>query len=196
MSSSDSLFLTLTRTAAVAGLGWGFGLTNSLPVWTTPSLYHPATGINAEQRLRFWSRIYDVGRQTQLVLIPSVTTLLAYSAYAANKAISYLPSNFIGRHRKSILALAATLTFSVIPFTVLAMEKLNWKLKAVEVKLDNEKPTSATSSSPTTSSANDTSLTLAQADSLIRGKWSTLHTVRVALFSSAFALALGELAFA
>lgn len=35
-----------------------------------------------------------------------------------------------------------------------------------------------------------------EADTLIKGKWSTLHNVRIALFTVAFGLSLGELAFA
>jgi hypothetical protein len=35
-----------------------------------------------------------------------------------------------------------------------------------------------------------------EADALVKGRWSTLHNVRVGLFALAFGLSLGELALA
>lgn len=93
-----------------------------------------------------------------IAFIPTLTALLSYSAYATRKPISYLPHNFWGLHRKvclfrphnsltddnahsflyhqSILSLAALSTFSVMAWTIAAMEKLNGSLKDVEKKIN------------------------------------------------------------
>ncbi|GAA5871451.1 hypothetical protein JCM8547_001346 [Rhodosporidiobolus lusitaniae] len=198
MSGSDSLALVTARTLATAGLGFGVGITASIPLWTLPTIYSKESRTTPVDRLRLWSQLYDNGKHTMLRLLPVLISVLSYSAYSAKNPISYLPSNWWGNNRKVILAVSAVSTFGVGLWTGARMEKLNQYLKSIEAKINADVDVT-TSSSSSSSPAKVSSVYAAQADEadkLIAGEWTWKHNVRVALFTVAFGLSLGELAFA
>ncbi|GAA6041164.1 hypothetical protein JCM8097_004147 [Rhodosporidiobolus ruineniae] len=185
---NDSLALVTARTVATAGLGLAFGLTASIPLWTFPALYDPAVRSTEIQRFRSWSKLYDQGRKTMMILVPTLSSILIATAYFVRPSPLYLPSNFVSRHRQAFLLGAAALTFSVGGWTGIFMEKLNWSLKGTLKKIDADEDAAGTIAAYA-QQAKD-------ADKAIATTWAKQHAVRIALFAGAFSLALSELAFA
>ncbi|BGP25064.1 hypothetical protein JCM10295v2_003984 [Rhodotorula toruloides] len=167
MSASDLQALVAARSLAVVGLGLNTGLMLSIPALSIPAL-KATTSLTAQQRLTLWSNLYEKGKAVMVKLQPTLTLLLAYASYAAARPVDYLPANTVARYRKPILAVASALTISIVGFTGVAIMPLNKRMQ----KMEREASVAST----------------AQADSLI-GQWSRLHAVRIALGSTAFALA-------
>ncbi|KAJ8294333.1 N-alpha-acetyltransferase 50 [Rhodotorula toruloides] len=122
-----------------------------------------------------WSNLYEQGKAVMTKLQPTITLLLAYASYAAARPVDYLPANTVARYRKPILGVASALTIGIVGFTGVAIMPLNRRMQ----KMEREASVAST----------------AQADSLI-GQWVRLHAVRIALGTTAFALAVSELALA
>ncbi|GEM09987.1 hypothetical protein Rt10032_c09g4004 [Rhodotorula toruloides] len=193
MSASDLQALVAARSLAVVGLGLNTGLMLSIPALSIPAL-KATTSLTAQQRLTLWSNLYEKGKAVMVKLQPTLTLLLAYASYAAARPVDYLPANTVARYRKPILAVASALTISIVGFTGVAIMPLNKRMQKMEreasgfVLLFLPFLVAVLTGLPPVAST-------AQADSLI-GQWSRLHAVRIALGSTAFALAVSELALA
>ncbi|BGP62764.1 hypothetical protein NBRC10512v2_004096 [Rhodotorula toruloides] len=174
LSASDSQVLLAARSIAVVGLGLNAGLLLSIPALSIPAL-KATTSLSAQQRLTAWSNLYEQGKAVMTKLQPTITLLLAYASYAAARPVDYLPANTVARYRKPILGVASALTIGIVGFTGVAIMPLNRRMQ----KMEREASVAST----------------AQADSLI-GQWVRLHAVRIALGTTAFALAVSELALA
>ncbi|GJN90888.1 hypothetical protein Rhopal_003902-T1 [Rhodotorula paludigena] len=173
MASSDSATLVLARSTAVVGLGIASGLMIGIPAWTWPALYRPNSNLKPEHRLGIFVKVYNQGKTTMMSTIPVITALLGYSAVAAKAPVDYLPANFVSRHRKAFLAASAASAVGFIAWTGAMMMGLNNQL----MKLEKENRAS-------------------KDDELVQKKWLGLHLVRCALGSTAFVLAVAELALA
>ncbi|KAK4335115.1 hypothetical protein RTBOTA2_003869 [Rhodotorula toruloides] len=143
-------------------------------------------GLNAGLMLSItlWSNLYEQGKAVMMKLQPTLTLLLAYASYAAARPVDYLPANTLTllslrsssvSGTQPILGVASALTISIVGFTGVVIMPLNRRMQ----KLEREASVAST----------------AQADSLI-GQWVRLHAVRIALGTTAFALAVSELALA
>ncbi|BGP02426.1 hypothetical protein NBRC10513v2_006072 [Rhodotorula toruloides] len=183
MSASDSQVLLAARSIAVVGLGLNAGLMLSIPALSIPAL-KATTSLSAQQRLTLWSNLYEQGKAVMMKLQPTLTLLLAYASYAAARPVDYLPANTLTllslrsssvSGTQPILGVASALTISIVGFTGVVIMPLNRRMQ----KLEREASVAST----------------AQADSLI-GQWVRLHAVRIALGTTAFALAVSELALA
>ncbi|GAA5844046.1 hypothetical protein JCM3766R1_004057 [Sporobolomyces carnicolor] len=176
MSATDSHQLVIARSVATVGLGAATGIMLSIPLWILPSL--DAVPISSKDRLHLWSKVYDNGKATALSIFPICTVLFATSAWKAQAPALYLPANFIARNRKIVLSLCASLSASVIGYTVAFLMPGIKRLKGAEAEYSagksRQKPSLAT-------------------DEEIK-QWGYLHLVRLGFAATGFVLGVAELA--
>ncbi|KAK4704003.1 hypothetical protein P7C70_g2209, partial [Phenoliferia sp. Uapishka_3] len=127
---STSSVLPFTRSVGLLGTGLAAGLMSSLIVWTYPAMY-TAPGLSPRHRLHLWSKVFDAGKASMFTLIPISTLCLGVSAYLSSPSITFDPG-FVARHRRTVLAIGAALTFANLPFTGLVILPKVEKLKEIE----------------------------------------------------------------
>ncbi|POY75112.1 hypothetical protein BMF94_1742 [Rhodotorula taiwanensis] len=179
MATHDSSALLLVRSTATIGLGLATGLMASYPIVAWPTMY-TAESLDIKDRLNLFWYFYEQGASTMKLLLPVSAALLGYASYASRAAADYMPATFVARNRKALLAAAAVLTISNIPWTIFAIMPLNLRLK----KLKDSKLTGA----GTTDNASD-----AEIDTMIRSKWAALHGGRILMTATAFLISVAEL---
>ncbi|KAI5476183.1 hypothetical protein MNV49_000344 [Pseudohyphozyma bogoriensis] len=166
-----------TRLIGTVGAGVMAGLQISAPLWSFPALF--AAPLSPKGRLIWWSKFFDNGMASVLVLIPLSTASFLISAYYTPDPSPYPSSTFIQRKSRAILLASAGLMFGILPYTMAFLQPINSKLKATEKELIK--------SGEAKSTAVDT-------DSLIK-RWLTLHNVRAVMSTTSLALAVAELVF-
>lgn len=117
-----------------------------------------------------WSNLYEHGKAVMMKLQPTLTLLLAYTAWAVVPPVEYLPANAVARYRKvrcrvacrcgrnvadthnlatcpsiprppqPILAAASALTISIVGFTAAMIMPLNKRMQKMESEASGSLP--------------------------------------------------------
>ncbi|KAH8831556.1 hypothetical protein DL96DRAFT_1677973 [Flagelloscypha sp. PMI_526] len=160
--------LDFARAAGAVGLGITSGLVLAFPIFIMPAL---AKILQPAERLRAWSKLYDVGKAIMPPISAAATTILIYSLFSL--PVDSLEREVLGSvTRSTLLKITAFIAASPVPFTLLVMAPGITQLKKAEVA--DVKGDKASGSG-------------ARTDALI-DKWSAQHNVRCLIYSIAFSV--------
>ncbi|KAI5476193.1 hypothetical protein MNV49_000354 [Pseudohyphozyma bogoriensis] len=163
------------RVVGTVGAGTMSGLMLSGPLWAFPAMFDVET-LEAGDRLRLWSKLFDHGKATAVLLLPLSSFSFLLSSFFTIPPPSYLSFNLIARNRRSVLLLAAGLLLANMPYTGVLLQPINKKLQSAEREVVESTE----------------GKTLTDTDTLIK-QWLKLHKGRFALSFTAFVLGVAEL---